>query len=140
MSPYGTLNESTDSDPVSLYSHFMKELSKRNILFVDCIGDSYKKGSSIHEKFRSQFNGVWVANGGLNQETGSEILKDGNADMVSYATLALPNEDLPQKFEKGTPLNKIDYADPNQKLKLLYGPGKVKEGYLDLTPFLPKKQ
>lgn len=58
--------------------------------------------------------------------------------MVSFARLALPNENLPQKFDQNVPLNKIEYADPKEHLKFLYGPGKIKEGYIDLTPFLTK--
>ena len=36
-----------------------------------------------------------IANGGFTKESGNQIIADGNADMVSYATLALPNDDLP---------------------------------------------
>ena len=58
--------------------------------------------------------------------------------MVSFATLAVANNDLPIKFEKGLPLNSIANASQDELSRLLYGPGPVKEGYIDLTPFHPK--
>ena len=37
LSPYGTFNDMSDSDPVSLFSHILEEFNKRGILFVDMI-------------------------------------------------------------------------------------------------------
>ena len=58
--------------------------------------------------------------------------------MVAFGQLAVANHDLPIKFEKGIPLNSIRNGPPAEMAKLLYGPGPVKEGYTDLTPYYPK--
>ena len=65
-------------------------------------------------------------------------MKDGFADMISFGTLSVANNDLPRKFKKGLKLNSIANAPQSELSTLLYGPGNVKEGYTDLTPFEAK--
>ena len=89
-------------------------------------------------KLRPLFKGIWIANGGFTLESGNEIIKDGFADMVSYGTLAVANNDLPVRFTKGLPLDSIANAPGADMGKLLFGPGPVPLGYTDLSPYKAK--
>ena len=126
-----------DSDPIPLYKHLIKELNKRKILFIECMGANGYEKEGVHAKLRPTFNGIWIANVGFDKNSGNEILKFGHADMVSYGTLAVSNNDLPLRFEKDLPLNSI--ANGGAEIpKFLFGPGPIKEGYTDLTPYKAK--
>ena len=102
----------SDSDPIALYSYFIEELNKKNILFIECKDNGYERISSIHSKLRPLFNGLLIANGGFVQESASKIIKDRMADMVSFGKLAIANNDLPLKFKKGMKLFSITNAPP----------------------------
>ena len=55
-------------------------------------------GPVSHSKLRPKFKGLWIANGGFDQEKGNKVIEQGIADMVSYGNLAVANDDLPLKF------------------------------------------
>ena len=88
----------SDTDPISLYKYLLQELNKRGILFVECNDNGYDKTKSLHALLRPTFKGYWIANGGFTKESASQILKDGLADMISFGTLSIANNDLPIKF------------------------------------------
>ncbi len=68
-----------------------------------------------------------IANKGYDLERANAVLRDGTADLVSFAALYLANPDLDQRFRKGGPFNPPDR-------KTFYG-GAAK-GYTDY-PALP---
>jgi N-ethylmaleimide reductase len=44
------------------------------------------------------YRGILVANYGYDAKTGLEIIQTGNADMVSFGTLAISNPDLVKRI------------------------------------------
>ena len=46
-----------------------------------------------------------MANDGFNPKSGHDIITSGNANLVSFASLALNNPDLPKRVKNNWPLN-----------------------------------
>ncbi len=49
-----------------------------------------------------------MINSGFDQEKGNLFIKEGLADLVSYAKLFISNPDLPQRFKENAPLQDWD--------------------------------
>lgn len=58
--------------------------------------------------FRPLYRGTLIANAGLDQESGNAVLREGLADLVSFAALFIGNPDLPLRFERHLPLAESD--------------------------------
>jgi 2,4-dienoyl-CoA reductase-like NADH-dependent reductase (Old Yellow Enzyme family) len=120
----------SESDPVALFSHYIKELDKRKIGFVEI---SIKRGEDkedFYKIFRPLFKGHIIANNSFDFENGNQILKDGLADLVSFASLYISNPDLVYRFKNGW---KTTPCDPST----FYSQGP--EGYCDWKTY-PEQQ
>jgi len=136
LSPYGTFNDMSDSDPISLFNHILEEFNKRGILFVDMIepraatagGDDNinDKAPSTSNLFKNKFNGVFISAGGYTPENAEEALSNNKADAVMFGRWFISNPDLPERIAQQTELTKYDRST-------FYG-GQEK-GYTDY-PFL----
>lgn len=137
VSPLGRFQDMSDSDPVSLYSYFFEELSKRNAAFVEVmeLGEAYAGSSkelhvspesqikgSVAENLRSKFKGVYIANNNFNYEKANSSIEKGLADAVTFGRLFISNPDLLSRFQNGWPLEEL-------KAEFLYQGGE--KGYTD---------
>lgn len=132
LSPYGTFNDVSDSDPVALFTHVLSQLSARSIAFVDLIEprsssagarDTILEGRpDVAELFRSSFKGVLISAGGYTPDSAAETVSLGKADAVSFGRLFIANPDLPSRIAAHAPLNRYDRAT-------FYGGGE--KGYTD---------
>lgn len=136
LSPYGTFNDMSDSDPVALFTYVLGQLSRRCIAFVDLIEPRSSSAGSqdavlegrpdVSSLFRTAFGGVLVSAGGYTPDTAIEAVSAGKADAISFGRLFIANPDLPNRISRKAPLNRYDR-------NTFYG-GKEK-GYTDY-PFL----
>lgn len=136
LSPYGTFNDMSDSDPVALFGYVLEELSKRGIAYVHVIepratgaGGSDAVASDVpstSELFRNKFNGVFISAGGYTPETAKHAVESGLADAVAFGRLYIANPDLPERIQTGAELNRYNRAT-------FYGGGE--KGYTDY-PYL----
>lgn len=136
LSPYGTFNDMSDSDPVALFGHLIEELNKREIVFVDMIeprattagGDDKvnEKAPSTSDLFKNKFKRVFISAGGYNPDMAEEALQNNKADAIMFGRWFISNPDLPERIAKKADLTKYDRAT-------FYG-GQEK-GYTDY-PFL----
>lgn len=135
ISPLGRLNDMFDSNPIETYSYLLKELSKRNVSFVEImkapefrpVPNLYdipgeEQVEDIFTALKPFFNGVLIANNSLNYETASKLIEEKTADMVTFGRLFIANPDLVERFKNNYQLNIPDE-------KSFYTPGK--EGYID---------
>lgn len=114
-----------DSDPATLYTFVAGELSQRKIAFI-FVRESLEGGPRFAPTMRAAFDGVFIANEQFTLEQAHQVLKNGEADAVSWGQWFLANPDLPQRLEQNAPLN-----TPNPAT--FYAPGAL--GYTDY-PFL----
>jgi 2,4-dienoyl-CoA reductase-like NADH-dependent reductase (Old Yellow Enzyme family) len=62
---------------------------------------------SIGPLLKDLFGGVYIANEGLDGESGQALLDAGKADAISYGKLFIANPDLPARLKVRAPLNAL---------------------------------
>lgn len=120
LSPYGTFNDMSDSDPVRLFTYVMGQVDRRGIAYVHMIepratgaggGEGvYDNAPCTSELFRRLFKGVFISAGGYNYETARDALSQGLADAIAFGRIFIANPDLPERFKNNAPLNKYNRA------------------------------
>lgn len=118
LSPYGTFNDMSDSDPVKLFTYVISQLDQRGIAYIHVIepratgaggGDSvFENAPSTSALFRKFFKGVFISAGGYTCETAKEAVAGGLADAVAFGRIFIANPDLPERFKQNAPLNKYN--------------------------------
>jgi N-ethylmaleimide reductase len=118
LSPYGTFNDMSDSDPINLFTSVLAQLSARGIGYVHVIepratgaggGDSVYEGApSTSQLFRTSFNGVFISAGGYNRDNAIVAVESGVVDAVAFGRLFIANPDLPQRLKLNAPLNRYN--------------------------------
>jgi 2,4-dienoyl-CoA reductase-like NADH-dependent reductase (Old Yellow Enzyme family) len=108
LAPRGDSHGVSDSDRETTFSYVARELGRRRLAFI--AAREHPGADALGPKLRAAFGGVFVANEALNQQTGQQLLDEGNADAVAYGKLFIANPDLPVRFAKGAPLNR---PEPN---------------------------
>jgi N-ethylmaleimide reductase len=74
------------------------------------------------ERLRGAYDGVYVANGGMDADAAASAVAAGEVDAVAWGRAFLANPDLPERFRRGAALNEPDRAT-------FYGGGA--KGYVD---------
>ena len=120
LSPYGTFNDMSDSDPVALFTGVITMLNSHHLAYVHMIeprstsaggGDQVLEDAPItSELFRAAYQGKFITAGGYDQAMGEKVLEDGLADAVAYGRLYIANPDLVERFQQGAPLNPYNRA------------------------------
>ena len=135
ISPMLETWDCSDSDPVSLFSHLVGELGRRQLAFLDMIERNevpmaVSEDNDVNRReagvcaIRDAFTGTYVANGSYNLERAEAALEDGHAAAISFGKDYISSPDLAERLAAGAPLNPP--ADPLD----YYGDGGDK-GYID---------
>lgn len=115
LSPYGTFNDMSDSDPVELFTYVLEQLSERSIAYVHVIepratnaggNDTVESDTlSTSKLFRKLFKGVFISAGGYNPESAKQAIEKGEVDAVAFGRIYIANPDLPERIKLGAELN-----------------------------------
>ncbi|WP_345949537.1 alkene reductase [Mucilaginibacter sp. PAMB04274] len=105
-----------DEETIPLFQYILKKLNDYNLAYLHIAGPADDlTGTSLEvlldnyfSHFRRNYSGRLMANVGFTQETGNEILKEGNADLVSFGTPFIANPDLFERFTYNLPLSESD--------------------------------
>jgi len=132
LSPTNPYNDIADSNPAATFSTAARELNQLGVGYLHIAepgpGDPVAAGEMPDIGFfRKIWRGPLIANKGYDLERANAVLRNGDADLVSFAALYLANPDLDERFRRGGPFNAPDR-------KTFYG-GAAK-GYTDY-PALP---
>ncbi|MBW4486090.1 MAG: alkene reductase [Tildeniella torsiva UHER 1998/13D] len=127
LSPSGTFNDMTDSDPRATFGYAIQALNQLNLAYLHLLepseADLRYGGTPIPTKeFRPLYDGLLMVNWDYDQAAGNAAIASGDANLVSYGKLFIANPDLPERFAKHAPLN-----EPNPDT--FYGGGEA--GYID---------
>jgi N-ethylmaleimide reductase len=127
LSPTAPFNDMADSYPAATFATAVGELNRLGIAYLHVFepgeGDPVPAGEIPDIRFfRRLWRGALMANKGYDLARANAVLRDGTADLVSFATLFLANPDLPERFRRGGPFNPPDR-------KTFYGGGAA--GYTD---------
>ncbi len=118
LSPYGTFNSMSDSDPVALFSHVLRELSKRKLGYAHLVeprwsaeaGADTSKLPQTAKIFREAYAGVLITAGGYDRESALAALANGSADAVAFGRYYISNPDLAQRLAADLPLTPYNRA------------------------------
>ncbi|HEY9850823.1 MAG TPA: alkene reductase [Leptolyngbyaceae cyanobacterium] len=139
LSPSGTFNSMSDSDPKALFTYVADALNRFDLAYLHLVEprineDSLNRWKKSNVKddgeeegltsryFRSIYRGTIISAGGYDRELGNATIAAGDADLIAYGRLFISNPDLPERFARNAPLNSYDRST-------FYGGG-VK-GYID---------
>jgi N-ethylmaleimide reductase len=120
-------NDISDSDPAQTFSAAVRALDRLGLSYLHLVepgpADPVGPGPRLDAAF---FRPLWRSALGVNKaydlDRANTVLRDGTADLVSFATLFIANPDLPERFRRGAPFN------PSER-KTYYGGGGA--GYTD---------
>jgi N-ethylmaleimide reductase len=130
LSPTNPFNSMSDSNPAATFSAAVDALNPLGLAYLHIVepaaSDPVAAGEVPDLKFfRKIWRGVLMGNKGYDLNRADAAIRDGTADLVSFATLFLANPDLPERFRRGGPFNAPDR-------KTFYGGSAA--GYTDYPP------
>jgi N-ethylmaleimide reductase len=113
LSPTNPYNDIVDSHPSATFSTAARELNRLGISYLHIVepgpGDPVAAGEMPDIGFvRKIWRGPLIANKGYDLERANAVLREGSADLVSFAALYLANPDLDERFRRGGPFNPPD--------------------------------
>jgi N-ethylmaleimide reductase len=130
LSPTNPFNDMRDSNPAATFATAVGELNRFGLAYLHVVepaaGDPVPAGEAPDIRFfRKHWHGALIGNKGYDLVRANAVIRDGCADLVSFAVLFLANPDLPIRFRRGGPFNPPDR-------KTFYGGAAA--GYTDYPP------
>ena len=115
LSPSGTFNDMTDSDPETFFVYLLGQLNRFGLAYlhvVDALDGDVRHGANVInlESLRKAYDGTLIVCGGYDQARAEEVIAQGKADIVAFGQLYIANPDLVERFNLNAPLNVPDVA------------------------------
>ncbi len=116
-----------DSTTMTTYGTYISELDKLGLAYLHVIEGTTQGARDYPDNIdlqmlRKRFRGAYIANNGLSPELAANVIKSGQADLVSFGRPFLANPDLVERIRRGGP-----FAEAPKET--WYGGGR--EGYAD---------
>jgi N-ethylmaleimide reductase len=116
VTPNGTFNAMSDSDPEALHSHIANGLNRFGLAYLHIIeprisGSVVEKDNEppvATQRLRKIFKGKIIANGGFEPDTAAATVAQGDADAIAFGRYFVSNPDLPRRIREGFPLSVYD--------------------------------
>jgi len=113
LSPSGTFNDITDSDPQKHFTYVCEKLNAYGLGYlhiVDALEGDIRHGANVVElsMLRDAYKGVLITNGAYDKQRGDTAIQNHQADAVAYGVLFLSNPDLPERFKTNAEFNEAD--------------------------------
>lgn len=128
LSPFSQYNETPlYEEAEATYLYIGRKLNEFDIAYLH-ITDPEAKGQPtlLSQHLRKIFQNTLILSGGYGAKSAETILKNGEADLISFARPFIPNPDLVERFKNSLPLNQ-------PRFDLFYTPGP--QGYVDYPAF-----
>jgi N-ethylmaleimide reductase len=113
LSPTNPFNDMADSNPAATFATAVGELNRFGLSYLHIVepatGDPVANGEPPDIRFfRKLWRGALIGNKGYDLARANAVIRQGWADLVSFAVLFLANPDLPVRFRLGGPFNAPD--------------------------------
>lgn len=113
LSPHNTHGWISDSDPWRLHEYLARRLSGRSLAYLHVTEPRTLPGGFVRDgetanaapRLRPLFDGPYIAAGGFERDSAEALIREGEADLIAFGRHFLANPDLPERFERGLPLN-----------------------------------
>ncbi|MGF7039801.1 N-ethylmaleimide reductase [Mucilaginibacter lappiensis] len=117
-----------DEESMAVHDYIVAKLNEYDLAylhltepFTDVSGNLWAI-EEVAKRYRPIYDGTIIINRGFNKATASQVLNDGDADLVAFGVPFIANPDLVERFKTGAPLSQ---PDPST----FYTPGE--KGYTD---------
>ncbi len=115
LSPSGTFNDMTDSDPETFFVYLLGQLNSFGLAYlhvVDALEGDIRHGANVInlEVLRKAYKGTLIVCGGYDKARAEQVIAQGEADLVAFGQLYIANPDLVERFKLNAPLNEPDVA------------------------------
>lgn len=133
----GTFGIEATEETIPTFDYIVERLNQYDLAYLHLsepftdVSDIEFLETEIAKHYRPIYKGNLMINAGFTQEKGNQVIKDGNADLVSFGKLFISNPDLPQRFAINAPMAEWDQDT-------FYTQGA--KGYTDYPAYEPKKQ
>jgi N-ethylmaleimide reductase len=104
-------NDISDSDPAATFSTAVRALDRLGLGYLHVVepGPADPAGPRLDAAFfRPLWRSALMANKAYGLARANAVLRDGSADLVSFATLFIANPDLPERLHRGAPFSPSD--------------------------------
>lgn len=113
LSPSGTMNDMSDSDPKATFTAMAKALNNYDLAYLHVIegmqADIRHGAAPIAARyFKSVYDGKLMVNGEYEGGSGNAAIAAGDADVVAYGRDYIANPDLAKRLSIGAELNEPD--------------------------------
>jgi N-ethylmaleimide reductase len=116
ISPGGTWNGMSDSNPNALFSQVTQYLNSFGLAYLHIIEPRIGGSELVHanlgavaaESLRKVFKGRLIAAGGFEPNTAAAVVERGTADAIAFGRYFVSNPDLPRRIREGFPLSAYD--------------------------------
>ena len=128
LSPFSTVNETPHyPEAEATYHYLATKLDELGIAYLHIVdAESNGAPNALTQRLRQVFRNTFIVAGGYSAAGAEAVLRNNEADLVSFARHFLANPDLVDRFRNKLPLNQ-------PKHDLFYAPGP--EGYVDYPVF-----
>lgn len=109
ISPYGTYNSMSDSNPLATFSQLADELNNLGIGYLHVV-DPADASLRISPALREIFTNTYITAGSFDLARAEAAIARGETDLVAFGKPFLANPDLPARFKQNAPLNAPDIA------------------------------
>ncbi|EDZ61308.1 NADH:flavin oxidoreductase/NADH oxidase [Sulfurimonas gotlandica GD1] len=113
LSPSGTFNDMTDSNPKEHFTYICNELNKYKLAYlhiIDALEGDIRHGANVVElsTLREAYKGILITNGAYDKERGNQTIQNSLADAVAFGALYISNPNLPESFKTNAKLVDAD--------------------------------
>lgn len=113
LSPSGTMNDMSDSDPKATFTAMAEALNRYDLAYMHVLegmeSDIRHGADPIPASyFKSVYDGKLMVNGEYEGGSGDAAIAAGDADLVAYGRDYIANPDLAERLRIGTRLNEPD--------------------------------
>jgi len=128
LSPYINFHgiDEAPADAETMAHYLMTAMQARGLAYVHIAEPDWAGGPPLTDDFRKslrqRYAGILIFAGGYSAEKAEALIAAGIADAVAFGRAFIANPDLPERFARNAPLNKLDPTT-------LYGGGE--QGYTD---------
>lgn len=107
--PGVTFNDMADADPAETYATLLDASAGLGLAYCHLIRIP-NDGFDALELVKAHWPGQVIMNCGLNMQTATELIAQGQADAAAFGYAFIANPDLVARFQSGAPLAKADRA------------------------------
>jgi len=116
VTPSGTFNAMSDSDPEALHAYLAEGLNRIGLAYLQIIEPRMSGYLVIREdqppmatqRARKIFKGRIIANGGFEPDSAEKAIEQGDADAIAFGRYFISNPDLPRRIREELPLAAYD--------------------------------